>query len=479
MPKPLSLAAAGIVLALCAAVYTVAAEDDPPPRIGANGAPVLPDPTRPRAVTAPKIVADDLKPDAPKQQVLIYYANETRGEGQKMLAGWLVESKDARLKQIGTRLTDDEKTFAATVKTEVEALGAVAAKGDKPFALVVFTNALAAEGKFLYLTPAGTKFETGTIKLPKFVSPVLAAQPLSSPHTFAAALLAANKQFPADKHSYLLVSKSHGTTSMVVTPLVQNPMRAADKERVLAGLAFDLDLRDYMRKQQMTLDALKRQFPTLGTNKDETPTLTGTNKDETPTLSNDKVATPVLKGTEKDTVPTLGKENGLGGYHGENLHLSADTIFTDVGGDPSKANGPLDAVTLAALDFSGPEFLREAALVGRYVAPPPVRDHVGIAKPIFLSILREAGAKHGMSFPVVFLESCKSDLSPALVDWLKEQPNVGRLYASDINGLDYTSLNYPKLFAEKGTAGARLDAALRAKYEADQRAFAEKNKPKK
>jgi hypothetical protein len=439
-------ATAVVVALLIGGFVGGAADDDPPPRVGPNGAPLLPDPTRPRAVTAPKIVAADLKPDAPKQQVLIYYANETRGDGQKLLAGWLRGSNDARLKKLGTRLTDDQKTFAATVKAEVEALGDVAGRGEKPFALIVFTNALAAEGKFLYRTADGDKFETGTIKLPKFVSPVLAAQPLSSPHTFAAALLAANKQFPADKHSYLLVSKSHGTGDVLVTPMVRRPMLAADKERVLAGLALDLDLRDYMRKHQMTLDELKRQFPTLGNNKDEVPTL-GNNKDET---------------------PTLGKEQTL----------SADTIFTDTTAD-LKAHEPLDPVALAALDFSGPEFLREAALVGRYVAPPPVRDHVGIAKPIFLSILREAGAKHGMSFPVVFLESCKSDISAALVDWLKEQPNVGRVYASDINGIAYASLDYAKLFAAKGTAGERLNAALHAKYEADKKAFAEKNKPKK
>ena len=77
-----------------------------------------------------------------------------------------------------------------------------------------------------------------------------------------------------------------------------------------------------------------------------------------------------------------------------------------------------------------------------------------------------------MRFPIVFLESCKSEVPEAMAAWMREKPNVGRLYASDMEGLTYRSIDYPKLFeARPGeTAGQKLNAALQAKYEADKKA---------
>jgi hypothetical protein len=70
--------------------------------------------------------------------------------------------------------------------------------------------------------------------------------------------------------------------------------------------------------------------------------------------------------------------------------------------------------------------------------------HFGITKEQFVTILSKAGQEH-MYFPVVFLESCKSQLPSVQMASLKSSQPVGIVFASDASGLGYQTIDYDSL----------------------------------
>jgi hypothetical protein len=102
-----------------------------------------------RGFTLPAEIAADLAPEGAKTQVVIYYANESGStESLNRLAEWFADADTPRVRKIGERLRQDARDFPDVVASEVEALRAAAASKTKPFAVAVFTNALAREGHF-------------------------------------------------------------------------------------------------------------------------------------------------------------------------------------------------------------------------------------------------------------------------------------------------------------------------------------------
>lgn len=102
---------------------------------------------------------------------------------------------------------------------------------------------------------------------------------------------------------------------------------------------------------------------------------------------------------------------------------------------------------------------------------------LGVSKMVYVATLRKVGAETGMQFPVLFIESCKSQLDGVMLDSLRtREANIGRLYTSDLKGLEYKTLDYAALFeraAETDTFAEAVHQILFEKYE-EQKAKREK-----
>ncbi|QDU94508.1 hypothetical protein [Lignipirellula cremea] len=97
---------------------------------------------------------------------------------------------------------------------------------------------------------------------------------------------------------------------------------------------------------------------------------------------------------------------------------------------------------------------------------------LGVTKAQYIETLRKVGDEMGMQFPLFFIESCKSQLDGVLLDRLRTpEANIGRLYTSDRQGLEYKTLDYAEVFRRAVAADSFADAVhqtLFAKYEAQQ-----------
>ena len=238
----------------------------------------------------PEEIAADLVLDGSKTQVVIYYANESRpNENLNRLADWFAGADSDRVRKVGERLRQDAKDFPDVVASEVEALRAAAGSKTKPFAVAVFTNALAREGQFEYL-PADDrdgKFQTGALPLPAFASHpegIAAAARRGWP----ARLVAAAGQFPPAKHIYLLINKSHGNKAEVVASLLARTYGPKDRDRVVKEMTLSLKRRDQLRKG---LGRRPRRAPGLDGDKMDNPILDG-DKMDSPILDGDKMENP-------------------------------------------------------------------------------------------------------------------------------------------------------------------------------------------
>lgn len=73
---------------------------------------------------------------------------------------------------------------------------------------------------------------------------------------------------------------------------------------------------------------------------------------------------------------------------------------------------------------------------------------LGVTKEEYISILAEAGRRHGMQFSLVVMESCNGDIDETLTPNLP--PNVRQLYNSGPRGAEYSNLDYEQLLAGDG-----------------------------
>jgi hypothetical protein len=72
---------------------------------------------------------------------------------------------------------------------------------------------------------------------------------------------------------------------------------------------------------------------------------------------------------------------------------------------------------------------------------------VGVTKADFVSTITAMGRQSGMKFPVLFVESCRSQLEDVeLRELTAADSNIGLLYTSDLKGLSYKTLDYDKVF---------------------------------
>lgn len=88
----------------------------------------------------------------------------------------------------------------------------------------------------------------------------------------------------------------------------------------------------------------------------------------------------------------------------------------------------------------------------------------GMTKDVYFDTLAAANERHGMQFSLVFLEACKSQLDEQQTARLTaSQPNefIGVLYASDMTGLRYNTIDYSQMLEPVGKRKLPLIAAMR------------------
>lgn len=350
--------------------------------------------------------------DASKATVLIYYANETapnesEAKNYALLMDWLGSSKNAKIKEIAGSLASDLETFHVVVDEEIEAIRrhVAALESQRKVRVAVFTNRLARAGKYHILQPDTDGVIEAAIAVPKFDNLVYDANPLAHPELFARALESVGKRFDPQQHQFVLITKSHGGPDVALTPRVILDAAATGREQLLA-----------MVEQDLASANAHRHTPEAVLNE----------------------AGEIEKASEIDKDDLLGKDTGT--------PMSKDRKLSG-----EKWEFPI-------LEKAS-EILKEGTLSGD---PPASAPQIGVRKADYAAILLRLGRDQEMTFPVVFVESCRSQLEDSTVQQLQSHDtNIGRLYTSDLTGLQYKTLDYDQVF-RRVTGGADLADALNA-----------------
>lgn len=394
-------------------------------------------------LNSPVTIRADAGPSL-RRTVLIYYANETPTDrfsngNRQTIVEWLRGSRNGEALKLVEALQSDARGFPETVAREVAALQAAAAARAKSaaFGLVVFTNADARQSRFRYLRPGEEgPFHVAPLALPRLDDPILQASPLTEPHVFARALVAAARLFDPNDHQFVLITKSHGSPELALMPQLTFQANAVRKEAVLAVFDKEAAVR--------VSDAPLRSV---------SPGISGGNQGGTLDPSQGGTLDPSQGGTlDPSQGGTL--DPSQGGTLGP--MKSARWLALLVG-------KPLSAEAQAAL-------VEEIENEARATVPAsePTRLVIGIPKSIYFVVLEQLGKHRGMRFPLVVVESCHSELSPETVGRLtRSAANLGVLYTSDHAGLKYETLDYAKVLAGADRdlpVAAALCRALSAKH---------------
>jgi hypothetical protein len=171
-----------------------------------------------------------------RDEVFIYYANETAPDeveamNYATMQAWFRGSTDPKQRQIADYLEEDRLLFQAATDVEMGDL----TRG--PARALFFTNRLVRRAKCLKVLPG----RAGPVELPFAVPPdpnyILTSNPLSKVETLAAALALAAREFPPERHEFVLVVKSHGNAKKVITPRWIVRAEETTREEMLAVAA--------------------------------------------------------------------------------------------------------------------------------------------------------------------------------------------------------------------------------------------------
>jgi hypothetical protein len=195
-----------------------------------------------RDLAAPETITP--LPASNKRPVLIYYANESApNDVEKLntetLIEWLKSASEPVIRQLGWKLEYHTALLPFVIDCEIATLSGVDGGGaGADFDLVVFTNRLAREGRFLYFSGETTrKLVVAEFSLPKFDEPAAASNPLSQESAFEAALKAVAGRFDPTRHEFALITKSHGSASHALTTSTSVQTSQVDRKEILSALA--------------------------------------------------------------------------------------------------------------------------------------------------------------------------------------------------------------------------------------------------
>jgi hypothetical protein len=226
--------------------------------------------------------------------------------------------------------------------------------------------------------------------------------PLAHLDMLRASLDLVGELFPADKHEYSLVIKSHGNEELTITPKV----------------AFESHL--------VTSQFLARYFAT---------------RPETRSVAQLDKAGLDKNGLDKDGLDKQGLDkDGL-----DKDGLDKDGLDKD---GLDKDGLDKDGLDKDGLDKDGLD--KDGLAAGDPINERDIRA-AGISKEQMLRAIMDPSRK--MFFNVLFLESCNSDLGALMQDLADTPtPNIGYLFTSDDSGLSYNTVDY--LRAKKSASGS-------------------------
>jgi hypothetical protein len=173
-------------------------------------------------------------------ELLVYYANETQpeivaSENYRRLFHILEDSGIESGASVVANLRGDAETFSKDVQQEVATILGLARVAR--LTTLVFTNALAQDGKYLLLDG-----ESGVSSLRPFPrlgpsdSPVLALSPLARAEGLRSALLETGRVADRKSRGITLIVTSHGDNHMAVMPRVFADLSNVSREDFLAHL---------------------------------------------------------------------------------------------------------------------------------------------------------------------------------------------------------------------------------------------------
>ncbi len=355
---------------------------------------------------------------------IVYYANETDAKSVHQLAGWLAGRPGEDFQKAARNLRSDAKKFPAVVRKEMAQLVA-GVSADKKLALVVFTNEDARQGKFRWLAAGATK--------PEFVawSPVASKlkvfqrHPLAHPANFEKALQSVAGVTNPAKTDFVLVAKSHGTPRLAVAQGFAPMFEARSPAALMAILE---QIKAAADKTKSSDGPVVRSNAQLQFEKQ-------LRSEVSPSLT-------IFRTGSSEIVRKLKKqatgESTLDVNDGDTLDPNADNTL-DV-----NAGNTLDPNAGDTLDPNGISTLG-ASNASKYFSE-------GISKQAFLATVIKMGSASDMYFDTIFIESCKSELPRTSIKTLKslDRLNIGTLFVSDAAGLRYETIDYGKVFADRG-----------------------------
>jgi hypothetical protein len=125
--------------------------------------------------------------------------------------------------------------------------------------VVVFTNRLVREHKYLILRPSQPPEEFPIEPLPSD-NLVLASNPLARADMFARCLQEAADRFDPARHRFILVTKSHGNAKMSMTPRLVVRAEETNREELLAVAANEIPDQDLPAWAERRIGVTKDEY---------------------------------------------------------------------------------------------------------------------------------------------------------------------------------------------------------------------------
>jgi hypothetical protein len=180
-----------------------------------------------------------------KREVFIFYANETgcsqdELQNYKTVIGWLRSANHHKARTIAAQLETDLNSFPARVNAEIGTICDRLPKTSPNLSGVLFSNHLARSGKFLVLRAGAQAFEEASISLGDSDDPVLKSNPLSNRLAMRRAFREVANRFDPQHHDFILVTNSHGSPIMAVTPRLGVWHKHTNRDELLSVVRQEL-----------------------------------------------------------------------------------------------------------------------------------------------------------------------------------------------------------------------------------------------
>ena len=174
-----------------------------------------------------------------KPEVFIYCANESSPTEEEqanyeIVIGWLRSSDQEKLHKLVDSFEWDMDRFPKAVDNEVAVFRSRLPQLGRSAGAAVFTNRSVREGRYWLYRCGDAGFEERSIRVPEQENFILAANPLSDPDTLRLALEEVARQFDPAEHEFVLVTKSHGSLEMALTPRLVVRAEDTSREELLA-----------------------------------------------------------------------------------------------------------------------------------------------------------------------------------------------------------------------------------------------------